>query len=376
MDTFDPESEGIITRIIQYFNEFNIMIEHYNSYHLIMKEINKKIINREKITREDLSFKKEYDDLTTNTELDLKNIFNVYAFKFSKDIKQSQNLADFFIDKINNIDEYPSDLTLYSAYTKQTNIINKNLCWFTPRIDQSILFPFDKLRLNISNVQTNQPHIYSFRLKQPLKLINSKTNHNMEIFDKFFPFGKYFYKKFIKYVFNEDFNDDTFSIVNNKRILYIIEAINRFINMNLNSHLKINGYKNDFDQSEIAVIGFTNLVDKQSIKEYKITEIGKNGQYFQFPIKFDKKYNYLDETDFYKIISEINYITKSTMLNGSLINKSRMTCPDNLIIKYRNTDGSELKQIFNCGCMPIDVWQKKYLKYKNKYLKLKKSFIR
>jgi len=344
-----------------------------------MKKINEKKINREQLTPYDLAFEEEYDNLTY-MDLDLSyidNILDFYDFHFSKNLKQPQNLADFFIDRIREIDEYSSDLTLYSAYTtRQQNFSNKNLCWFTNRIDQSILFPFDKLRLNISNVQTNQPHIYTFKMNQSLKLINSKTNHNMEIFDKFFPFGKYFYKKFIKYVFNEDFNDDTFSIVNNKRILYIIEAINRFINMNLNSHLKINGYKNDFDQSEIAVIGFTNLVDKQSIKEYKITEIGKNGQYFQFPIKFDKKYNYLDETDFYKIISEINYITKSTMLNGSLINKSRMTCPDNLIIKYRNTDGSELKQIFNCGCMPIDVWQKKYLKYKNKYLKLKKSFIR
>jgi hypothetical protein len=55
-----------------------------------------------------------------------------------------------------------------------------------------------------------------------------------------------------------------------------------------------------------------------------------------------------------------------------------MTCPDNLIIKYRNTNDQdqEPEQIFNCSCMPIDVWQKKYLKYKNKYLKLKKSFIR
>jgi hypothetical protein len=359
MSTFNNDSEIIITRIIQYFNEFNIMIEHYNSYHLIMKEINKKIINREILTREDLFFKREYDDLT-NTELDLKNIFNVYAFKFSKDIKQSQNLADFFIDKINNIDEYPSDLTLYSAYTKQTNIINKNLCWFTHRIDQSILFPFNLSRLDITNAETNEPHIYSFRLKQPLKLINSKSNHNMEIFDKFFPFGKYFYKKFIKFVFNEDFDKETFAVKKNKRILYIIEAINRFISSKKSRFQKIDGYKNDLDQCEIAVIGFSNLVDIQSIKEYKITKIGRTGNFFKLPIK-----RYQINDFFNGIVGGINYNIKT---------KSRITCPDNLIIKYRNTNGQEPEKIFNCSCMPIDVWQKKYLKYKTKYLKLK-SFI-
>jgi hypothetical protein len=363
MGTFDPESEGIITRVIQYFNEFNNDIEHYNSFHLRIKEINEKKINRKQLTPDDLAFEEEYDNLTY-MDLDLSyidNILDFYGFHFSKNLKQPQNLADFLIDKINDIEEYPSDLTLYSAYTNQTNLNNKNLCWFTHRIDQSILFPFDISRLDISNAESNRPHIYSFRLKQPLKLINSKSNHNMEIFDKFFPFGKYFYKKLIKYAFNEDlYNQETFAVVKNKRILYIIEAINRFISSKKSRFQKIDGYKNDLDQCEIAVIGFSNLVDKQTIKEYRITQIGRTDNFFKLPILQDQ----LD--DFFFIIGDISYDIKS---------KSRMTCPENLIIKYINTNGQEPEKIFNCSCMPIDVWQKKYLKYKTKYLKVK-SFIR
>jgi len=363
MDTFDPESEGIITRVISYFNEFNIVIEHYNSFHLRMKKINEKKINREQLTPDDLSFEEEYDNLNY-MDLDISyidnNIFDFFGFKFSKDLKNPQNLADFFIDKINNIEKYPSDLTLYSAYTNQTNIMNKNLCWFTHRIDQSILFPFDISRLDIFNAESNRPHIYSFKLKQPLKLINSKSNHNMEIFNNFFPFEGYFFKNFIKFVFNEDFNQETFAIVKNKRILYIIEAINRFISSKKSRFQKIDGYKNDLDQCEIAVIGFSNLVDIQTIKEYRITQIGRTGNFFKLPIKQHQLDN------FFRIIGDIIYDIKS---------KSRMTCPENLIIKYRNTNGQEPEKIFNCSCMPIDVWQKKYLKYKKKYLQLK-SFIR
>jgi hypothetical protein len=359
--SFDQDSEDIITRAIEYFNDFNDKIEHYNSFHLRMQEINEKKINREQLNPYDLAFEEEYDNLTY-MDLDLENLFDFHSFRFSKNLNRPQDLADFFIDKIRDIEEYYSDLTFYSSYTtKQPDLFNKNLCWFTNRIDQSILFPFDISRLDIFNAETNEPHMYSFRINRSLKLINSKSNHNMEIFDKFFPFGKYFHQKFIKYVFNEDlYNQETFAVVKNKRILYIIEAINRFINSKKSRFQKIDGYKNDLDQCEIAVIGFSNLVDRQSIREYQITEIGRTGNFFKLPII----QNQLD--DFFLTIGNIIYDIKS---------KSRMTCPENLIIKYINTNGLEPEQIFNCSCMPIDVWQKKYLKYKTKYLKLK-SFIR
>jgi len=356
--SFNQESYEIIRRVIQYFNTFNDKIEKYNLFHLKMQEINEKKINREQLTPDDLSFEKEYDNLTY-MDLDLGNFFDFYGFKLNYNVKKPHNLAEFFIDKIKEIEKYPSNLTFYSSYTtKQPDLINKNLCWFTNRIDQSILFPFDISRLDIFNAETNQPYIYSFKIKQPLKLINSKSNHNMEIFNKFFPFGGYFFKNFIKFVFNEDFNQETFAVVNNKRILYIIEAINRFINSKHYRFEKIDGYKNDLDQCEIAVIGFSNLVDRQSIREYQITEIGTTGNFFKLPIMQHQ----LD--DFFLIIGDINYDIKS---------KSRMICPNNIIIKYINTNGQEPEKIFNC--MSIDVWQKKYLKYKTKYLKLK-SFIR
>lgn len=366
---FTSESEIIIGNIIGHLECLNSEIESNNKLHQKKNSINNKKIDEITITSEDREFLSQYEELSEQmSDLDNVEIKKYFGFLFGKNMQDSQNLAIYFTKKISKIEIYLSDATFYSSYTtKQIDFANKNLCWFTNKLDQSILFPFDTSKVTYSNIETFEPHVYSFKIKTNLRLINSSSLDNAQIFDNFFDFGKKYFEYIIFDVFGEKLNEFTFSIQNNKKILYFIEAINRFVKSNVTrGNFKIHGYKNDLDQSEIAVINFTNIVKKDSIKEYKINEIRKGKFFHNFPV--------VDKFNFFNMIKGIMYQQKHSNIEYYSISKSRMTCPKALLIKYSNTNGQEPEQVFNCDCMPIDVWQQKYLKYKNKYLKLKAQF--
>ena len=319
------------------------------------------------------------DECTNGRSIHLvKKIFELYA---KEDIIENIN------NNIINVDmgvKYYSSLNLPADCDYNTFFKNKYICWMSDRFDQSILHLFNGYR-DIKHPGDIQPIICRFSFNKPIRVINSFTTDNINIFDGILKekINKYINRiiqdscdrateerEFIRKsrISNNEGNltKITFTQENNKYILSIIKELNNF----LPREQHIYGYKNDFDQKEIALINFNEFVTDLNIS--KITEISKDAISFKFPllnteyIKIQKSIRslYGDQTEFPEVTEKIL--------------KKRMFLISDISIKYENFDNNRIIEEYKKE--DINLYFKggyylKYLKYKAKYLQLKKFLI-
>jgi hypothetical protein len=288
----------------------------------------------------------------------------------------------------------------YSSTITNTTISEfsqKSLLYFTIQLNQALLHPLDRLRL----MSVYQPNLFKFKLNSQIKLIRSPDINNVRIFNYL---GKIINSKIQNFFLNIDnleYNDININnILNgnkNVRILLVIEAINYFITYYKGPQYIINGYMNQFDQNEIAITNFNNLVNRDSIIRFKYIK------FFYKQIEFIFSDNDIRPEYYARFLDSSHQFTIYTEQKSSDgINKIMMGCPgksilydeyikknnetpqqreNDLRIHYRQFDdttnnfvGDEI--IFDCANTTYrDFYLIKYLKYKNKYLKLKSKIL-
>jgi hypothetical protein len=297
----------------------------------------------------------------------------------------------------------------YYSSTIRNNTINefaeKPLLYFTTQFNQALLHPID--RLIIMAVQ--QPNIFKFKLNTPIRLLLSNDINNVKIFNYL---GEIINRKIQNYFLNIDnleYTDENINkILNgnkNVRILFVIEAINYFIEYYKDRAFIINGYANSVDQNEIAITNFSNLVNRDYIIRYKYIKFVYKNENFIFSER-DIRFEYYAKI---KDGDRLGIYIESKSETG--ITKNMMTCPGKIAIidkynrytetprekeqekeqekekekqlkiYYRQFDdttnnfvGDEI--IFDCATTTYrDFYLNKYLKYKNKYLKLKSKVL-
>jgi hypothetical protein len=298
-----------------------------------------------------------------------------YLFNFEKVEVNEQNLQEiktkikehekrqFFIE-VNNLDEIKKLNTtnyFYSAYPNNmdsNDFGEKQIVWFTERMDQAILHPLDtKEILN--------PIMFRFKLLENyICIFDSSDKDNIKIFETI---SSNIRRKLVDYVNTtkktvEFTSKNIFIGNNNKYILYVIEAINRIFACDF---FKISGYKNHYDQSEIALINFNTLVDKSSLIKYIYTKIKYDGVETIFPLQKPQDIRQIYDTPgFYKGFFLIN--------RDIYEDKLRMDCSKTNMQIYYKEEGKDLEEVFDCSTISsIDSYRKKYMKYKQKYLQLK-----
>jgi hypothetical protein len=292
------------------------------------------------------------------------------------------------------------DEEYYSSTITNTTISEfsqKSLLYFTTQLNQALLHPLDRLRL----MPVYQPNLFKFKLNSQIKLIRSTDINNVKIFNSLGEIINRKIQNFFLNIDNLEYNDENINkILNgnkNVRILLVIEAMNYFIDYYKGSQHIINGYSNQYDQNEIAITNFNNLVNRDSIIRFKYIKFFYKQQEFIFSdIDIRPEYNarFLDSSQQFTIYTE--------QKSSSGINKIMMGCPgksilydeyikknketpqqreNDLRIHYRqfvDTDNNFVGEeiIFDCANTTYrDFYLIKYLKYKNKYLKLKSKVL-
>ena len=261
-----------------------------------------------------------------------------------------------------------NDKYFYSAYGTIINIIDKEFVWTTQVIDQALLHPFNKNRLE--NIIMVQPIIYRFNIKPSNIVLVSHEKDNIDIFNKLLkPIInniKAYYTKldednniFNNIYNNNIYNNNIFKGEKNYRILHILKALNTIISQ---FNITISGYYNYYDQDEYAFLNFNNIVDNIIFSNY-ISITYKNED------KINVIYNFPISIADYNIISGDG--TKYTDIKPKFLSrlKYRMSCNNLINITYKNFD-TDTPIIYNCK-PDEEYFKNKYLKYKNKYLNYK-----
>jgi hypothetical protein len=253
---------------------------------------------------------------------------------------------------------------------------NKYIIWCSDELQEALLHPLD-------NHLVTQPVLFSFNFKKNLRLLNSTTLSNLEMLMTFFD-SKIFSGTFNKIVNVFDQIDaidirynESLSLVfrgsNNKRLLYIIEALNRVIN---DEQLKIDGYKNINDQNEVAVVGFSTIIAHLTINKNVYTKIiynnrGLGGIILNFPFA-QSTYIINAMTDEFKKILKIKHkfsdeliksieIKLDIYITNRTMDQKHMTCKKyDMQIFYRSfPDGPE--NIFDCRTALHDGFAHEYM---------------
>jgi hypothetical protein len=277
---------------------------------------------------------------------------------FIREFRDNDNITHDKILEYLNIVKVEKGTYYYSAYPKnieKEDFLSKYICWMTVRLDQALIHPLER---NLEN-----PVFFKFKLKKDIYLLNSTEVTNNKIFNKLFSNIDGDYNSLLNNLknvlgFKNVLDKNIFERMNNKYILYIIEAINEIINEECSDSIIINGYKNDFDQKEIALLNFKDLVDESSIVKYEYTKIIYKGEEINLANGFlNSRYN-----PFYVISKPDMY---------------RMRCDGEDLKLYYKNDDEKSEHIFDCNTKEKKdfFYAGKYKKYKQKYLELKRFYL-
>jgi len=332
-------------------------------------------------------------------------------------------------EKYNNPEEKyilyfnPPEQYYYSSYHNLIDIFKKEYLWCSHILSQALLHIFDQVRTRKQNLE---PVIYRLKLKK-INLLKSYDKDNNNIFSNIFDIETI---KKIETYFKTTYNDldkFIFSGEKNKRILYILQIINE----NMLPEMKFNGYYNEFDQNESAFIN-DNLITEYKISRYVSTKL-KRKDLCTFPINkevflrlfSDKPIKYTNTID----IADKSELLESKLVESKLVNffkedtndlledtndlledtndlledtndllednedeqlessnikhkqiyksefvfdKYRMICDLDKVeyIEYEDFDTKNIIR-YQCKTPKEYYYEKKYIKYKIKYLKLK-----
>jgi hypothetical protein len=241
------------------------------------------------------------------------------------------------------------------------------IIWCSPEISQSILFMLGNEKNLI------HPCFFSFKTNKPLFLLNSTNMDNDEIFDDILDAESI---RKIKKVYSMEFG-------NNANVLCVIEAINRIAKIEENNpSLKLHGYRNRYDQNELALIDFHKLVDKNSIKKGIFEKIILKNVRYTYDKEFDEDsffiYNFpflnksLFNTQEFKKIFQTNkqrlvdfsendfhifksYTIRDELYNNKEVDVYRAACPDaKYDLVYYYEDDKNTKYTFSCSQQDLE----------------------
>jgi len=298
------------------------------------------------------------------------------------------NTTTYYTSKIEKIDYKPNDL--------KSN--PDKFIWASDDMDQSLLHILNAARPITSESDILiQPYIARYNIEN-IRVINSSDLKNVQIFNDIINPR---YLRFITpvialhiYMFqknNPRITDpraknvtvldgileryDYFDKENNKYILIILNELNKF----LSEDKKIYGYKNVFDQKEIGLCNRTKIID-DSIKISKYFHIKFNNEELKFPCKYSEYFEKISLLGQKKIVgyslkSDIKKVfPKVTFTNTPDL--YRMYPYEPLTISYEDFEeaGKPIERLLNKS-IP-EYFEKKYLKYKNKYLSLRNKIYK
>lgn len=343
-------------------------------------------------------------EISDNSEKIISQIFESLREKLETDFTVSSKTVKF---KDLLIGYFKSDIfkifdkgTYYTSYTNDINISKRKYMWVSSDIGQSITYPFEKFNSSFSPIEYLNPHMFKVDIDKNHNLLVSGDIVNGKIFN----LGRSEYYRFTRQ-FNSIFRTINRSLFDkildfkfeaNLKILLFIEAFNKIIEL-INEELDhklnyIDGYKNEFDQNEIAFCNFTNFMPNTTITKYRITKIEnkKNPETNKIIFPFTKPLSQSEE-----MISILdNTIRKVLYRYNKFTNIIRVYCDKNINIYYNNINSGE-QSVYNCTDNYSDMVEmtkntiqlqqygqaseinffNKYIKYKLKYIKLKKNYL-
>ncbi len=328
-----------------------------------------------------------------------------------------KNLLEHYL-KSNNFIIKTSDENYYSGYQNPINIAEKDFVWMSSKLDQALLHPFERLKIDPTSPKDDmfEPYLYKFLLNRPIKILVSQDLDNEKIFKFNFDILQKIIKpkgSYVKYGvreehkiivnFNEvirtinkkcyDDNERDFKISNNLKILQYIKALNMIIDKYYPHIQKIDGYMNEHDQIEVAVINFSGLLESTSLKSSRvlgieISNFANKSFNFSFPFNFVKTWEEFQDTNGFNYSILLGNFIRYAYLE---YNKYLMIAKKGIKINYQDFDdnsnivaylGTSSKELFKINSIELTGqkigqesinWKNKYLKYKNKYLELKKK---
>jgi len=338
--------------------------------------------------------KSRYESYLENGNITLSQ----YIYEVLNSMKSLQSFveSESAVEKIINI----SDKTdYYTSFLEKPNYIQNlkskatNFIWMSENIDQSIMHLFNSTRKNLPNStdeEVIQPYIAKYNIENGTRIINSNEYTNKYIFNNIIPeecLSKILLiiamdiwisqknnpqvtnplAKDYSVVENVERNKAYFLTESNKYILVILNELNKF----LSDDKKIYGYKNFFDQKEIALCNRYKIIDTSiKISKYIYIEYtDSKEQILKFPCKY-KDYSFVANK--HPVAYGINTLSNNIrMVPKTIYFKQSVVKP--LTICYENFNNPSEHIILVENKPLASYYEKKYLKYKSKYLSLKKK---
>ena len=287
-----------------------------------------------------------YDIITNgNVQASKKKIIfrlNKKIMSINKEIRnQTKNNEDF-----KNLNMVVGSFTFYSSTPfdmEEDDFELMRVVWCSPEVSQSMLY-----MLETEKVLT-QPVMFSFNFNRDMLVLNATDFENESIFDDVLD----------KDTINRLKNAYKFDFGNNVLILCVIEAINR---LTQESHrLKIYGYRNRYDQNELALINFNNVVDRDSIRKAIFDKVILENLGVQEKLVLNFPFNNKSLYEMYllkryalgldpriKDYNKENFRIIKTLELGQTV--YRASCPDiDLKVLYHYEDDETAKLTFNCS---------------------------
>ena len=326
-------------------------------------------------------------------------------------------LLDSFIDHGSaKIKKISNTINYYHSFIDRENLTNNDFfeaskidrfIWMSNNIDQSIMHLFNGTRQ--SRFETIQAYLARFNIEEGVRIINSTQINNLDIFENIIPPEclKNIIPLILIQLYVDQKNNPTLiesgykrpSVANtyfkekshfmregNRFILIILKELNKF----LSEENKIYGYQNDFDQKEIALCDKTKIIrDSFKLSKYYninlIDETDKT-EYLTFPCKYSE-YKELSGKSSGKLVfyTDIDSEDNSAQIKAYLTRKGLST--DNRVRMIPNPSKHFMicHEDFDIPGKPIETlenkpieeyYEKKYLKYKTKYLSIKNKIDR
>ncbi len=395
------------------FNQNSLLIEFFNvdlfdefttDYKIL--EIYSKNTNYEKLLLV-IYNKNELDN-----EYKIKKIDQCFSLYVRYLLSKEQGLNSFVelsksIIKINNNTDYYNSFVLETSKNPQEVFNLNRFIWFSDHFDQALLHLFNGARIlsNIDNSTMVGLYVAKFRLEKEIKVINSKSSFNNNIFDDIIPREcllaitnalkerHHYYiilttskNKLVTIYPKKVFEKGNFANENNKFILVVLNELNKF----LYESNRVYGYVNNFDQKEFALVDRNNLINQTSIQISRYTRvIKKDGTEIIFPITYDDYHkNFKDAfITLYSSFDDMSTFCKTGNIKGDCLeiincmekkgvikDSFRMYKLDNTQIFYQDFDHPDQEIEFK-NLNLDDYWKNKYLKYKAKYRALKNKII-
>ena len=253
----------------------------------------------------------------------------------------------------------------YPLHIKKEDFELYKIVWCSPELSQSLLYMLGKEKALI------QPVFYKFKFAYDLFVMNAQDMDNNQMFENIL--DKETLEK-VKRIYPFEFS-------NNLNVLCLIEAINIIVRSVENTNrYRIYGYRNRFDQNELAILDFDLLVNKSSIEKAIFEEVALLDQrkvlvqdptlsqkfpiILKFPFYDNTLYNeYMDKLNVKETENAVHFdkddfhvfLNSLLIYDEKLIESYRVSCPVvKYVVKYYYETKPTEKLYFRCKEMIDD----------------------